>query len=418
MTFIIFWYPIYWYLISFTTFFFLFNIKFWLNGSIVMNMFSLNNYYFYYFSLKIIQQYHIFLKISYILFFIIMICYFLITCCNRIFYYNKIINYRIFYWFNIFFYLYIFIGVMWTFVEPSWINWWLNENIEELILCIIFFYFISYIHFCQMYHRFWFYAIIYFFCLFYWVEQHNILFNSRHLKMLFYLNIVNIGMVLFFKKFLILNSYKKNYINYFFTFWDKSKGFINNESIFTVTKGITQTLNYYFYLFSLIVYFNILLFVLPTFLNFWQINFTFDSYYYDLVYSWVVLYLSNYNFFKLISIFILVDSIFLLILLNKVNIVDYIHIILFFTLLINFSLVYWDSYILLFITEYLHSSLTSFVGTVSTNFYLLRDYNFIYYSFVGLKYIQIIEYLFILFLINIFIIKNGVRGPSFTAILS
>ena len=418
MLFIVFWYPIFWYLISFITFFFLFNMKFWLNCSMLLNMFSLGNYYFYFFSLKIIQQYHIFLKISYLLFFIISICYFLIIYYRRIFYYSKIINFRVFYWFNIFFYLYIFIGVMWTFVEPSWINWWLNENIEELILCIIFFYFISYIHFCQIYYRLWFYAIIYFFCVFYWVEQHNILFNSRHLKILFYLNITNIGVVLFFKKLLKWNIYKLSSIGHFFGLWCRGKTLINYIWINFEIKVFTKILNYYFYIFNIIVYFNILLFVLPTFLNFWQINFTLDSYYYDLTYSWVLLYLSNYNFFKLASIFILIDSIFLLILVNKVNIIDYIHIILFFTLLINFSLVYWDSYLILFITEGFYLNLISFTNTISNNFYFLCEYNFIYYYFVGLKYIQILEYLFILFLINIFIIKNGVRGSSFTAILS
>lgn len=418
MSFIFFWYPVFWYLLSFVTFFFLFNIKFWLNCSMVFNMFSLSNYYFYFFSLKIIQQYHIFLKISYFLFFIISICYFLTVYYGRIFYYSKIINYRIFYWFNIFFYLYIFIGVMWTFIEPSWINWWLNENIEELILCIIFFYFISYIHFCQIYYRLWFYAVIYFFCIFYWVEQHNILFNSRHLKILFYLNIINISAILFFKKFINWNIYQRSNTNNFFYLWDKNTILISYINTNPTTKHSGLVLNYYFYLFNLIVYFNILLFVLPTFLNFWQINFIFDSYYYDLVYSWVLLYLSNYNFFKLTSILILIDSIFLVILMNKVNLIDYIHIILFFTLLINFSLVYWDSYYILFVTESLHYNLISFSNTVSNNFYLLQECNFIYYTFVSLKYIQILEYLFILFLINTFITKNGVRGSSFTAILS
>lgn len=62
-----------------------------------LNSLMLDNYYFYFFSLKIIQQYHIFLKISYIFFFIIVACYFIKAWCNINFTYYNMLNHRLFY---------------------------------------------------------------------------------------------------------------------------------------------------------------------------------------------------------------------------------------------------------------------------------------------------------------------------------
>lgn len=418
MVFTVYWWSMSWYILLFIPFIFLFNIKFWLSFLVLFNSFSLESYYFYFFILKIIQQYHLLLKISYFIFFIILGSYFIkISCLTNFFNYIKL-NHKFFYWINLFFYLYVFIGLTWTFMEPSWVNWWLNENIEELMLCIIFFYFISYTHFSQLYYRFWFMCIIYLFCLFYWVESHNTLFNSRHLKLLFYINVVNFGILVFYKKLLPFFYYRSgNMINYF-SLWPFYYTNVVLHNKLPKTKTSSSKLNYYFFLFNIITYFNILIFIIPTFLNFWNINFLLDSYYYDIVYLWLVLYSINYNFFKFKGPLFLVDCAFTLAIFNKLNLKDLIHIILFFTLLLNFSLVYWDSYITLSTLEKLNYISLNFNKEFTENFFVLKSSLFINHTILKIKYMQILEYLFLLWSINLFIIKYGVRRLTFTAILS
>ena len=418
MVFLLYWWASSWYIMLFLPFFFLFNIKYWGGAIAMINSFSLENYYFYFFVLKIVQQYHLFLKISYLVFFIILFCYIIKIWQLNNFYRNVQINNKVLYWFNLFFYLYVFIGIVWTFVEPSWVNWWLNENIEELMLCIIFFYFIGFTHFCHLYYKLWLMGVVYLFCLFYWVEQHNTFFNSRHLKLLFYLNIINITAVMAYKKFFLFFSYSALNNNYFYNLWR----FVNYAFVSLKTKFKTlltqKKLNYYFYLLSIILYFNILIFIIPTFLNFWQINFMLDSYYYDIVYLWLLVYIINYNFFKFEGVFVLLDCIFLLSIFNKLNLKDLIHIIFFFTLLINFSLVYWDSYVVLLLSEKLNFSLLYFKKEFIENFFVIKSSLFLKSAFIKIKYMQILEYLFILWFINLFIIKYGARGLSVIAVLS
>lgn len=90
---------------------------------------------------------------------------------------------------------------------------------------------------------------------------------------------------IFFKKFYLLYYYNNKINVNFFKLWDI--GWVNTTGIVekVIIPKVQTKLNYYFYIFSIIVYFNLLLFVIPTFLNFWQITFILDSYYYDLVYS-------------------------------------------------------------------------------------------------------------------------------------
>lgn len=407
-----------WYVLSFLLFYLLFNIKFWLQFFLSINFINLENYYFYYFSLKVIQQYHIFLKISYIPFILIVVYYLLKGWDSKFFNEGNQINHKLFYWLNLFFYLYIFIGIVWTFMEPSWTNWWMNENIEELILTIIFFYFMSYIHFVQKYYKFWYLAIFYLFCLFYWVEQHNIFFNSRHLKVMFYISFANVVFVIFYKFFFSFFFYFSKKVNYYFMLWGTLKitAWAWNTKFINYIKF--TTLNYYSYLFNIIVYFNLLLFILPTFISLWKINFTLDSYYYDLVYLWVINYLSSYSYYKLASFLILVDSILLIFLLNKINLKDYLHIIFFFILLLNSSLIYWDNNLFSNLVTVSNSYMFYTTKGLTLNYYLLKVNFYSIFLILKLKYLQILEYLFVIWFINVFITKNGVRRLSFITILS
>jgi len=113
-----------------------------------------------------------------------------------------------------------------------------------------------------------------------------------------------------------------------------------------------------------------------------------------------------------------IDPIFLLSIFNKLNIKDLVHIVFFISLLINFSLVYWDSYVSFSILEKMNYTNFHFNKEFVENFFVIKSSSFLKYVFIKIKYMQVLEYIFILWLINLFIIKHGVRGLSVTAVLS
>ena len=121
-----------------------------------------------------------------------------------------------------------------------------------------------------------------------------------------------------------------------------------------------------------------------------------DSYYYDIVYLWLIIYSINYSFFKFKGPLFLIDCAFMLVIYNKLNIRDLIHIILFFTLLLNFSLVYWDSYITLSMVDKFNYISLNFTKEFVENFFVLKNFLLINHTILKIKYMQILEYLFIL----------------------
>jgi hypothetical protein len=159
-------------------------------------------------------------------------------------------------------YLYLLTGSFWSWLEPSWTSWWFGEDIEELLIFIVFLNFIAFLHYLNT-NYFINYLILYsFFLLFLSYIGNLVIFTSRH-KTTSYYSIINFNLclLLFFFSFKLI---RLNYYWYLFNFRERYNTFL----ISRFSKNLNKISHYYVYVFYVFFFLTYVFYELPIFFKF------------------------------------------------------------------------------------------------------------------------------------------------------
>jgi len=191
-------------------------------------------------------------------------------------------------------YLYLITGSFWSWLEPSWTSWWFGEDVEELIIFIIFIQFVLLIHYLNKGYYVKNLGLYSFFLLFLGYVGNLIIFTSRH-KALSYYSVINLN---FWLLFFLLS------LNFIIS---KKRWYIFNISMvynwrvyFSISKNAFSASHLYSYAFDLFFFYVFVVYEFPIF-------FKILSYYINLhffisnIFNNDIIYILILNFFAVIT---------------------------------------------------------------------------------------------------------------------
>lgn len=240
-------------------------------------------------------------------------------------------------------YLYLLTGSFWSWLEPSWSSWWFGEDVEELLIFVIFLQFVILSHYLNKNYYMKILCIYSFLLLSLGYLGNLIIFTSRH-KTLSYYSIINLNfwLILFFFSLQITKS-KINW--YIFKFLLK----YNWNSVVLISKNIKKLNHYYVYLFDSFIFFLFVIYEFPIFckfisyyinLHFFMLNMSNNDLLYIIILSFFTL-ISKIKLFYFYLLFVLDWDIFLnSILFLNANLVWNLHFSFVFIYLIDTTLEY------------------------------------------------------------------------------
>lgn len=236
-----------------------------------------------------IQYFHILLKLLKVYVYV----YIIYTLLSNI----KIFNINIPRSILIFFllvYLYLLTGSFWSWLEPSWSSWWFGEDIEEMLIFIIFLNFIVLLHYLSSNYFIKNLLVYSLFLLTLSYISNLVIFTSRHKSPSYYSIInLNIWLILFAFTF---KQIKENHHWYLFDFFWRYNWLLSN--IFN--KNLNRSNLLYIYLFDIFFIYVFFIYEIPIFFKF--VSFYVNFYFFiPNIYNIELVYILVLSFFSLIA---------------------------------------------------------------------------------------------------------------------